>query len=90
MLEYLGGMRFVVSLDCDGLDPSQLAAVRAPLPGGLRYEDAVELLVAAIRQGGFSGMVVTELAPALDPSGLAALLTSRLISNVIGVAARAG
>ncbi|WP_246799407.1 arginase family protein [Bradyrhizobium sp. CCBAU 51753] len=44
------GSQCIVTLDCDGLDPTVIPAVLIPQPGGLAYLDIVELLLA-LRSG---------------------------------------
>jgi agmatinase len=71
-----------VAFDCDGLDPSVFPAVSAPSPGGLTYAEASELLAGV--GGRLAGAVFTEYVPALDDSGLSALVAVRLILRAIG------
>ena len=70
-----------VSFDCDGLDPSVFPAVSAHAPGGLGYPEAFALL------GGIgprlAGAVITEYVPALDESGISALVAVRLLVALI-------
>jgi agmatinase len=67
-----------VSFDLDGLDPSVMPAVSAPAPGGLGWDDAVDL-VGAIGPR-VAGAAFTEFVPALDTSGVGALVVARLVS----------
>ena len=71
-----------LSFDCDGLDPSVFPAVSALAPGGLRYEDAVELL-SGIGQR-LAGAVFTELVPERDTNGVSALIVCRLAGSLAG------
>lgn len=80
------GASVFLSFDCDGLDPSVLAAVSAPAPGGLTYPDATELLTGIGRR--LVGAAFTELAPALDVNELSALVTARMITVALGSLAR--
>jgi agmatinase len=76
-----------VTIDLDGLDPSQMAAVGTPEPGGLLWDEAVELLAAVAEERRIVGFDVTELAPAEGPRAcaqLAAKLTYRLIGLALG------
>jgi agmatinase len=76
-----------VTIDLDGLDPSQMAAVGTPEPGGLFWDELVELLAAVARDRRIAGFDVTELAPAEGPRAcaqLAAKLTYRLIGLALG------
>ena len=45
------GANVLVSMDCDGMDPSVLPAVNMPTPGGLLYQDVVELLAGVAGKG---------------------------------------
>lgn len=66
-----------VSFDLDGLDPSVAPAVSAPAPGGIGWDDAMDLL------GGIgprlAGAAITEYVPALDVNELTALVVARLV-----------
>jgi agmatinase len=71
----------------DGLDPSQMAAVGTPEPGGLLWDEVSDLLAALAAQKRIVGFDVTELAPNLGPEACAqaaAKLTYRLIGLAIG------
>jgi agmatinase len=71
-----------VTIDLDGLDPSQMAAVGTPEPGGLLWDEVSDLLAAVAGQKRIVGFDVTELAPDLGPPACAqaaAKLTYRLI-----------
>ena len=71
-----------LSFDCDGLDPSVFPAVSALAPGGLRYEEAVELLLGIGSR--LAGAVFTELVPERDPTGISALIVCRLAGLLAG------
>jgi agmatinase len=76
-----------ITIDLDGFDPSQMAAVGTPEPGGLFWDEVVELLAAVASQRRIVGFDVTELAPDLGPRAcaqLAAKLTYRLIGLALG------
>ena len=70
-----------LSFDCDGLDPSVFPAVSAHAPGGIGYPEASALL------GGIgsrlAGAAITEYVPALDESGVSALVAVRLLVGLI-------
>tara|TARA_R110002020_G_scaffold52911_3_gene148363 strand:- start:2072 stop:2983 length:912 start_codon:yes stop_codon:yes gene_type:complete len=78
------GAKIVVTLDCDGLDPSVMPGVLARTPGGLTYTQVVELIEAAARRGRIAGFDLVEFHPASDIAGLSALTASRILVNVIG------
>ncbi len=71
-----------VSIDLDVFDPSEMAAVGTPEPGGMRWEDVTGLLRAVAGHREIVGFDVTELSPAEGPESCAytaAKLTYKLI-----------
>ncbi|OIQ37655.1 MAG: agmatinase [Roseobacter sp. MedPE-SW] len=52
-----------VSFDVDGLDPSQMPATGTPVPGGLGYYQALQLVEHALKGRRCVGLDVVELAP---------------------------
>ncbi len=78
--------RVYVTIDLDAFDPSQVAAVGTPEPGGLLWDEVSELLETVARRKRIVGFDVTELAPSLGPRAnaqLAARLTYRLIGLAV-------
>jgi agmatinase len=76
-----------MTIDLDGFDPSQMAAVGTPEPGGLFWDEVVELLAAVAAERRIAGFDVTELAPDQGPRScaqMAAKLTYRLIGLALG------
>ena len=74
--------RVYVSVDLDVLDPSLMAAVGTPEPGGMGWEDVTGLLKAVAEQREIVGFDITELSPGEGPEACAmtaAKLTYRLI-----------
>jgi agmatinase len=82
------GARCVITVDCDGLDPSVIPAVAAPAPGGMTYWQAVDLIHGVARRARVVGFDLVELAPARDTTGHSALAAARLVCNAIGAIAR--
>ncbi|RIK39546.1 MAG: arginase [Chloroflexi bacterium] len=82
------GGRFVVTIDLDGLDPSVAPAVGAPMPGGLRFEDACRIIQLAAQRGTIAGFDVVEMAPSLDSTGLTGVTAVRLIEHAIAAHVR--
>jgi agmatinase len=74
-----------VTIDLDAFDPSQVAAVGTPEPGGLLWDEVSELLATLARERRIVGFDVTELAPALGPRANAQL-AARLAYRLIGLA----
>ena len=52
-----------ISFDLDGLDPSVMPAVGTPVPGGLSYYQAIDLVKSALEGRTCVGMDLVELAP---------------------------
>jgi agmatinase len=73
----------IVTLDCDGLDPSIVPAVIAPAPGGLVYQQVLDLLQGLAAKVPIVAFDIVELVPARDPAGLAALTAGRLVCNAM-------
>lgn len=74
----------VLAFDADGLDPSVCAAVSAPAPGGLSYDEALAL-VRGLRPR-LVGAVFTELLPDRDPGEIGTLAVLRLVIAAIAPA----
>ena len=87
LAELRGDERIFLSFDCDGLDPSVFAAVSAPSPGGLTYEEAAELVRGIGPR--LVGAVFSEYVPALDRDDLSALVVARLIIGLLETGVRA-
>ncbi len=80
------GGRYLVSIDCDGIDPAAFPAVAMPTPGGLRYEEVVLLLHALAEKGEIAGLVLAEYVPARDdPQRLCAGMAARIVAVTMGL-----
>lgn len=62
------GARCVVTIDCDGLDPSVIPGVLVPQPGGLSFTDIMALFDGLITKASIEGVDVVELVPSKDLS----------------------
>lgn len=82
------GARVVVSLDCDGLDPSIMPGVAARTPGGLTYTQVIDLIAGIRQRGSIAGFDLVEFYPPADIDGVSALHASRILVNVIGTIVR--
>lgn len=90
-LERLGppGRPLYVSIDLDALDPSIMAAVGTPEPGGLGWYEVISLLRAAARRHNIIMADVMELAPDEGPVACA-FTAAKLAYKLIGYALAAG
>lgn len=82
------GARVVVTLDCDGLDPTVMPGVAARSPGGLTYTQVIDLIAGLGKRARIVGFDLVELYPPADIDGLSALTAARLLVNLIGAIAR--
>lgn len=72
-----------ITFDLDGLDPSIIPGVGTPEPGGLFWDESIDLLSAAAREKTIVGADVVELAPIpglIYPEFAAARLVYKIIS----------
>ncbi|MEM8876746.1 MAG: arginase family protein [Pseudomonadota bacterium] len=83
------GSQVVMTLDCDGLDPSAIPAIAAITPGGLTYTHIIELIHGVSAKAKLVGFDLIEFIPESDLGGIGAITAARIISNVIGTLANA-
>jgi arginase len=84
------GLRgFWIHLDVDVIDPSFMAAVDSPLPGGPTPEDLVELLSPLVRHPAALGLDVSIYDPGLDPGGGSAAVLVSVLERLLGREAQA-
>jgi agmatinase len=78
------GRAVYLTIDADGLDPTEMPAVMAPTPGGLYFRQVAPLLRAVARRHRIVGMDVVEIAPSFDyANGLTCIQAGRLVLNVL-------
>jgi agmatinase len=78
------GRAVYLTIDADGLDPTEMPAVMAPTPGGIYFRQLAPLLRAVARRNRIVGMDVVEIAPSYDfANGLTCIMAGRLILNVL-------
>ena len=82
------GANVVITLDCDGLDPSIMPGVIAPSPGGLTYTQVIDIIAGVGNRARIAGFDVVEFYPPADLGSLTALTAARFLVNVIGQVAR--
>ena len=79
----------IYHVDLDVLDPSVMAAVGTPEPGGMAWSEATALLRAVAEQRHVVGFDVTELRPGEGPEA-GAFTAAKLVYKLIGYAIPAG
>jgi agmatinase len=82
------GARLLVTIDCDGLDPTVIPGVIGPAPGGLGYWQTVELLQGVAQRAPIAAFDIVEFMPDRDIQQQGALAAARLVANAIGLIAR--
>ncbi len=73
-----------VTVDVDVMDPSVTPGTGTLEPGGLRFEELDELLLALPSKGRIVGFDVVEVNPMRDPSGRTGQTAARLILDFLG------
>jgi agmatinase len=76
--------RWVVTIDCDGLDPTIAPGVGWPEPGGVDFNQIRTVLAGLAAQNLVAAVVFTEFRPDLDIHDITAQTITRLLINVIG------
>ena len=77
-------VRYYVTIDIDGFDPSIAAGTGTPSHGGFTYYEVLELVAGLARRGTVVGIDLVEVAPDYDHSGTTAILAAQLLLNFIG------
>lgn len=78
------GVRYYVTIDIDGFDPSIAPGTGTPSHGGFYYYEGLELLDGLAKRGEIVGLDLVEVAPDYDHSGTTAILAAQLLMNTIG------
>jgi agmatinase len=77
--------RVYISIDLDVFDPSIMPAVGTPEPGGLSWQQVLELLRAVAESKKIVGFDLTELCPREGPTSCA-FLAAKLAYKLMGYA----
>jgi agmatinase len=77
--------RWVITIDCDGLDPTIAPAVGWPEPGGLSYPQISAFVRRLAERNLVAALVVTEFQPDLDVADITAMHIVRLLLLVVGL-----
>lgn len=78
------GVRYYVTIDIDGFDPSIAAGTGTPSHGGFLYYEILEFLDGLSKRGQIVGLDLVEVAPDYDHSGTTAILAAQILMNTIG------
>ncbi len=77
-----------ISIDLDGIDPSEAPGVTHPEPGGLTVREV--LAVISRQSAPVIGADIVELNPARDIGGVTAILAAKLVREIAALAYRNG
>jgi agmatinase len=78
------GVRYYVTIDIDGFDPSIAPGTGTPSHGGFLYYEVLELLAGLAKRGDVVGIDLVEVAPDYDHTGTTAILAAQVLLNFIG------
>ena len=78
------GVRYYVTIDIDGFDPSIAPGTGTPSHGGFLYYEVLELLDGLCKQGNIVGLDLVEVAPDYDLTGTTSILAAQILMNTIG------
>ncbi len=78
------GVRYYVTIDIDGFDPSIAPGTGTPSHGGFLYYEVLELLQGLSKRGTVIGMDLVEVAPDYDSSGSTSFLAAQVLLNFLG------
>jgi agmatinase len=78
------GVRYYVTIDIDGFDPSIAPGTGTPSHGGFLYYEVLEILQGLAGNGEVVGLDLVEVAPDYDHAGITAFLAAQLLMNVLG------
>ncbi len=78
------GVRYYVTIDIDGFDPSIAPGTGTPSHGGFLYYEVLELMQGLTRRGDIVGIDLVEVAPDYDHTGSTAFLAAQILMNTLG------
>ena len=80
------GVKYYITIDIDGFDPSIAPGTGTPSHGGFLYYEVLEIIQALAKRskGNIIGMDLVEVAPVYDPAGVTSILAAQLLLNSIG------
>jgi len=78
------GVRYYVTIDIDGFDPSIAPGTGTPSHGGFTYYEILEIMQGLAAQGDTVGIDLVEVAPDYDLSGSTSFLAAQLLLNMLG------
>jgi agmatinase len=77
-------VKYYVTIDIDGFDPSIAPGTGTPSHGGFIYYEVQELLKGLAQKGDVVGLDLVEVSPPYDPAGVTSILAAQLLMNAVG------
>ena len=84
LAEIPGDVRFYVTIDIDGFDPSIAPGTGTPSHGGFQYYEVLEILQGVAQRGEVVGVDLVEVAPPYDSGDITSMLAAQLLMNFLG------
>ena len=76
--------KYFISIDIDGFDISIAPGVGSPSPGGLYYDEVLDMLAGLCSMGEIVGFDLVEVAPQYDPANVTCRVAALTILNLMG------
>lgn len=73
--------KYFVSIDIDGFDISIAPGVGSPSPGGMYYDEVMDMLTGISKMGEIVGFDLVEVAPQYDPAAITTRLAAMTMLN---------
>lgn len=80
---------YYITFDIDGLDPSIANGTGSPVPFGLYYEEASEIIEAVAGKGNIVGFDVTEVSPPNDTNDMTSMYAGQLMLDTMSFLTKA-
>ncbi|MBM08756.1 MAG: agmatinase [Magnetovibrio sp.] len=77
-------IKYYLTVDIDGFDPSIAPGTGTPSHGGFLYYEVLEILQGLTEKGEIIGIDLVEVAPDYDQTGATAFLAAQLLMNLLG------
>ncbi|MDO5115774.1 MAG: agmatinase [Synergistaceae bacterium] len=75
--------KYCMVIDIDGFDISIAPGTSAPYPGGISFDEYVDIIIGLCQKGNVVGICLTEVNPQYDPSGITSRLAALVLINSI-------
>ncbi|MCD6281927.1 MAG: agmatinase [Deltaproteobacteria bacterium] len=83
LLDWAKGSPCYITCDLDILDPSVLPGTGAPEPGGISFNELVNMLLDLIYNLNIVGIDIVELAPNIDVSGSSSVVAAKVVRECL-------